>query len=73
LKHKSKFTGKGESIENTILSQRLSKLKILFHWEIIANEILLCLRSNKKFDNDVYLQEPIGVDKEGNQHGLQSE
>ena len=33
----------------------------------IDNEILMCLRSNKKFDNDVYLQEPIGVDKEGNE------
>ncbi len=33
----------------------------------IDNEILMFLRFNKKFGNDVYLQEPIGVDKEGNE------
>jgi len=25
------------------------------------------LRSSKKYNNDVYLQEPIGIDKEGNE------
>ncbi len=38
-----------------------------FLLDIIANEILMFLRSAKKYSNDVYLQEPIGMDKEGNE------
>ncbi len=33
----------------------------------IDNEILMFLRSTKKYSNDMYLQEPIGIDKEGNE------
>lgn len=33
----------------------------------IENEILMCLRSTSKRKNDVFLQDPIGVDKEGNE------
>ena len=33
----------------------------------IENEILMLLRSNKKHKNDVYLSDPVGVDKEGNE------
>ncbi|MBS4535359.1 sigma-70 family RNA polymerase sigma factor [Clostridium sp. D2Q-14] len=33
----------------------------------IDNEILMCIRSDKKIKSEVYLQEPIGVDKEGNE------
>ncbi|MDR1532255.1 MAG: RNA polymerase sporulation sigma factor SigK [Clostridiales bacterium] len=33
----------------------------------IDNEILMFLRSSKKYSNDLYLQEPIGVDREGNE------
>lgn len=36
----------------------------------IENEILMHLRAIKKTKNDVYLQEPIGVDKEGNEIAL---
>ena len=32
----------------------------------IENEVLMVLRSEKRRINEVYLQEPIGVDKEGN-------
>jgi len=32
----------------------------------IANEILMHLRSNKKLQNEVSLDDPIGSDKEGN-------
>ncbi len=32
----------------------------------IENEILMVIRSQKKLANEVYLEEPIGVDKEGN-------
>jgi len=33
----------------------------------IDNEILMFIRAAKKFNNDVYLQEPIGIDKEGHE------
>ncbi|NBI06704.1 sigma-70 family RNA polymerase sigma factor [Senegalia massiliensis] len=33
----------------------------------IENEILMCLRSDKKIKSEIYLQDPIGVDKEGNE------
>ena len=36
----------------------------------IANEILMCLRSEKKLVNDVSINEPIGVDYEGNEINL---
>lgn len=36
----------------------------------IENEILMVLRSSKKTQNDVSIDEPIGVDKEGNEISL---
>lgn len=33
----------------------------------IENEILMLLRSNKKHKNDVYLSDPVGADKDGNE------
>ncbi len=36
----------------------------------IDNEILMSIRSNKKTRNEVYLQDPIGIDKEGNEISL---
>lgn len=33
----------------------------------IENEILMLLRANKKFKNDVSLSDPVGVDKDGNE------
>ncbi len=33
----------------------------------IENEILMCIRSSKKLQNEVSLDEPIGTDSEGNQ------
>jgi RNA polymerase sporulation-specific sigma factor len=33
----------------------------------IENEILMYVRSNKKIKSEVYLQDPIGVDREGNE------
>ncbi len=33
----------------------------------IENEILMTLRSSKKMQNEVFLQDPIGIDKEGNE------
>lgn len=37
----------------------------------IANEILMNLRQNKKRQNDISLQEGVGVDKEGNEVTLE--
>ena len=36
----------------------------------IANEILMHFRANKKSNNDVYLEDSIGYDKEGNDVNL---
>ncbi|MBE6068314.1 MAG: RNA polymerase sporulation sigma factor SigK [Clostridium lundense] len=36
----------------------------------IENEILMLIRNNKKSKGEVYLQDPIGVDKEGNEISL---
>ena len=36
----------------------------------IENEILMLLRSNKKHKNDVYLSDPVGTDKDGNELSL---
>lgn len=36
----------------------------------IENEILMHIRATKKTQNEVYLQDPIGVDKEGNEIAL---
>ena len=33
----------------------------------IENEILMCIRSSKKIKNEVSIEEPIGLDREGNQ------
>jgi len=33
----------------------------------INNEILMYLRASKKYANDTYLQEPVGIDKDGNE------
>jgi RNA polymerase sporulation-specific sigma factor len=33
----------------------------------IENEILMLLRANKKYKNDLYLSDPVGADKDGNE------
>ncbi len=42
-------------------------LGICFRRAIIANEILMQIRSTKKIQNEVSLQDPIGIDREGNE------
>lgn len=37
----------------------------------IENEILMTIRSGKKHQNDIYLQDSIGTDKDGNEVSLQ--
>ena len=41
-----------------------------FRYDTIGNEILMTIRSDKKYKIEVSLQEPIGVDKEGNEISL---
>lgn len=36
----------------------------------IENEILMLFRNNKKMKSEIYLQDPIGIDKEGNEFCL---
>ena len=36
----------------------------------IENEILMLIRNNKKTKGEIYLQDPIGIDKEGNEYHL---
>lgn len=36
----------------------------------IENEILMLIRNNKKIKSEIYLQDPIGIDKEGNEISL---
>ena len=43
---------------------------ITFHYVRIANEILMHLRSTKKLGAEVYLNEPIGKDKDDNEISL---
>ena len=42
-----------------------------FQQVLIENEILMYFRSNKKTNNDIYLEEPIGKDKDDNAITLQ--
>lgn len=50
---------------NTFSAEKNSKL-VTYISRCIENEILMVLRSSKKQQNEVSLDEPIGVDKEGN-------
>lgn len=37
----------------------------------IENEILMSIRSSKKYQNDLYLQDTVGIDKDGNEITIQ--
>lgn len=43
---------------------------ICFRGVTIENEILMTIRAGKKIKNEVSIQEPIGIDKEGNEFPL---
>jgi len=51
---------------NTYSSKKGAKLGT-YAVRCINNEVLMYLRASKKYANDTYLQEPVGVDKDGNQ------
>jgi len=45
-------------------------MKICYLNVIIANEILMTIRASKKTKSEVSINEPIGIDKEGNEISL---
>jgi RNA polymerase sporulation-specific sigma factor len=50
----------------TFKAQKGTKLAT-YASKCIENELLMSLRAGKKYANDVFLQEPVGKDKEGNE------
>ncbi len=54
----------------TFKAQKGTKLAT-YASKCIENELLMFLRSTKKYNSDVFLQEPIGVDREGNEVTLE--
>ncbi|AEE91567.1 RNA polymerase sigma-28 factor [Tepidanaerobacter acetatoxydans Re1] len=78
-----KFASTGEDMDDLISIGTIGLIKAIstFNYSkgsrlatyaarCIENEILMNLRSTKKIKSEVYLQEPIGVDKEGNEISL---
>ena len=54
---------------NTFSAEKGIRL-VTYAARCVENEILMVLRSNKKTKNEVSMEEPIGVDKEGNEINL---
>lgn len=78
-----KFTNTGEDIDDLISIGTIGLIKAISTFDInkgsrlatyaarcIENEILMNLRATKKIRYEVFLQDPIGVDKEGNEISL---
>lgn len=78
-----KYSNRSEEIEDLISIGTIGLIKAIDTYDkdkssklatyaarCIENEILMSLRSTKKFKNEVFLQEPIGIDKEGNEISL---
>lgn len=78
-----KYTNSGKDIDDLISIGTIGLIKAITTYDIskgthlatyaarcIENEILMSLRSEKKIKSEVSLQDPIGVDKEGNEISL---
>ncbi|WP_431732482.1 RNA polymerase sporulation sigma factor SigK [Clostridium pasteurianum] len=78
-----KYTYSGKEVDDLISIGTIGLIKAIDSYNIskgtrlatyaarcIENEILMLIRNNKKNKNEVYLQDPIGVDKEGNEIAL---
>ena len=78
-----KYTYTGKDMDDLISIGTVGLIKAIDSFDIakgtrlatyaarcIENEILMLIRNNKKTKNEVYLQDPIGVDKEGNEISL---
>ncbi|MGM9974990.1 MAG: RNA polymerase sporulation sigma factor SigK [Clostridiaceae bacterium] len=75
-----KYTYPGKEIDDLISIGTVGLIKAIDSFDVnkgtrlatyaarcIENEILMLIRNNKKAKGEVYLQDPIGVDKEGNE------
>ena len=75
-----KFSYAGKDVDDLISIGTVGLIKAIDSFDIrkglrlatyaarcIENEILMLIRNNKKTKGDVYLQDPIGTDKEGNE------
>lgn len=75
-----KYTYPGKDIDDLISIGTVGLIKAIDSFDVnkgtrlatyaarcIENEILMLIRNNKKAKGEVYLQDPIGVDKEGNE------
>ena len=78
-----KYNNTGKDIDDLISIGTIGLIKAISTFDInkgtrlatyaarcIENEILMTIRSNKKSKAEVSLQEPIGIDKEGNEISL---
>lgn len=78
-----KYTYSGKEVDDLISIGTIGLIKAIDSYNVskgtrlatyaarcIENEILMLIRNNKKNRNEVYLQDPIGVDKEGNEISL---
>ena len=78
-----KFSYTGKDVDDLISIGTVGLIKAIDSFDIskgirlatyasrcIENEILMLIRNNKKTKGDVYLQDPIGTDKEGNEISL---
>ena len=78
-----KYTYPGKDVDDLISIGTVGLIKAIDSFDIskgtrlatyaarcIENEILMLIRNNKKTKGEVYLQDPIGIDKEGNEISL---
>lgn len=78
-----KYNNTGKDVDDLISIGTIGLIKAISTFDVskgtrlatyaarcIENEILMTIRSNKKSRGEIYLQEPIGVDKEGNEISL---
>jgi len=78
-----KYTNTGKDIDDLISIGTIGLIKAITTFDMskgtrlatyaarcIENEILMTIRSGKKVQNQLFLQDPIGVDKEGNEISL---
>lgn len=78
-----KYSGTGKDIDDLISIGTIGLIKAISTFDsskgthlatyaarCIENEILMSIRAEKKMKGEVFLQDPIGVDKEGNEISL---
>ena len=66
-----KYPNYGKDVEDLISIGTIGTRLATYAARCIENEILMTFRSGKKYANDLYLQDTIGIDKDGNEITLQ--